>query len=93
MTWYKVYKRFRGGQSPVGYFSVPKYSDKEVVKDAAEDWAENTLGGENYGWTVYWSKAKRPSKKWLKRKIGVLCGTIEDCELRITELKCIDDSI
>ena len=69
MTWYRAYKIFRGGQSDVGYFSVPKYSNKGVVQDEAEYWAEHTLGGENYGWTVYWSRAKRPSKKWLKRKI------------------------
>jgi len=49
MTWYRVYKIFRGGRSPIGYFDVPKYSKKEDVEMAARNWAENTPGGHSYG--------------------------------------------
>lgn len=69
MAWYRVYKTYRGGKSPVDYFDTPKYCRKQEVKEYAESWAENSSGGHNYGWTVYWIKVKRPPKKWLKKKI------------------------
>jgi len=85
MTWYRVYKTFRGGKSPVGYFSVPKYSRKEYVKERACDWAENTSGGENYGWTVHWSRIKKPPKKWFKQEIENFLALINDYKETIKE--------
>ena len=69
MTWYKVYKTFRGGKSEIDYIQVPKYARKNVVEEFAIDWAESISGGRNYGWRVHWSYVKKPPKKWLKKEI------------------------
>jgi len=69
MTWYRVYKIYRGGKSPIDYFEVPKGTKKDEVQEAAEDWADVAAGGRCYGWTVYWSRVKKPSNKWLVQKI------------------------
>lgn len=87
MTWYRAYKTFQGGQSDIGYFEVDKYSPKDIVKDAAEYWAENTLGGENYGWTVYWTRAKKPANKWLKWKIEQCVSIINGYKERLEQYK------
>ncbi len=87
MTWYRVYKTFRGGQSKISYFEVPKYSTKDTVKDGAIEWAENTSGGSCYGWEVYWSRVKKPSKKWLLYKIEDLKQDIPYYKERIKRTK------
>jgi len=93
MTWYRVYKTFRGGRSPIGYFSVPKYSNKDRVKGEACGWAENTPGGENYGWEVYWSRIKKPSKKWLKQEIENFLAIIDDYKKTVEEYQNIYDKL
>ncbi len=87
MTWYRVYKTFRNGQSKISYFEVPKYSKKDIVEDYARDWAERTSGGHNYGWTVYWSRVKKPSRKWLIYKIESLKQDIPYYKERIKYTK------
>ncbi len=94
MTWYRVYKTFRGGKSPIDYIEVPKYSRTNIVKSHAEEWAENTDGGHCYGWTVYWKKVKMPSKKWLLEEVKSLKNNIpyykeriEKCKEKIKEIK------
>jgi len=69
MAWYKIWKTFRGGESPVDYMEVPKYTKIKDVCDYAEEWADSTGGGENYGWRVYYNKVRRPSKVWIKNQI------------------------
>lgn len=87
MTWYRVYKTFRGGKSQYDYLEVPKYTKLKDVKDYAEDWAENTPGGHNYGWTVYWKKVRRPPKKWFQKEIEILKRQIETYKNRIENVK------
>ena len=92
MTWYRVYKTFRNGQSSIDYFEVPKYSDKEferIVGLHLENWADAAQGGENYGWTVHWSRVKKPSKKWLEHKISDMLNTINYYQEKIKVYKNI----
>ena len=72
MAWYRIYKTYRGGKSDIGFIEVPYGSNKEIVEDYAREWAERQPGGYCYGWTVYWTRAKRPSKIWLETKLKEL---------------------
>lgn len=93
MAWYRVYKIFRNGQSPIGYFEVPKHTKKFEVEEYAKKWAEHTDGGHNYGWTVYWTRAKRPSKKWLERKIKSLSTNIGYYKRTLKDYQAIHNKI
>lgn len=86
MAWYRVYKTFKGGCSLVDYVEVVKYARKDHVEEVVRHWADNTTGGHNYGYRVYWSLVKRPSKKWLKNKIRQMKCTILSLNSRLGEL-------
>jgi len=94
MPWYRVYKTYRGGKSDYDYIEVPNRTPLEAVQDDAEYWAENTSGGHNYGWTVYWKKVRKPPKKWIQDKIYNLKDdivqyykAIESIKIKIEKLK------
>ena len=83
MGWYKVWKTFRGGQYPskgklAEYIEVPKGTLLDDVEEYARSWADNTPGGHNYGYEVYWKRVSRPSRIWLKTKRDSLKETIQE---------------
>ena len=94
MTWYRVYKTFRGGKSPFHYIEVPKYTKNEDVKEYVECWADKAPGGHCYGWTVYWRRVKQPPKKWfleqiedLEQNVDYFKTAIVDTENKIQRFK------
>lgn len=87
MTWYSIHKIFRGGRYPrkgVDYIEVPNGTSQDVVQEVAEEWAEGTSGGHNYGYTVYWRRAKKPSNKWLIKEIDK--NLISEYEYQLSHL-------
>jgi len=78
--WYHVEKFFRGG-SHVTYIE----STEEEIKIEAVDWAENSDGGSNYGYQVYWKKSRKPPKEWREQKLKKLRNSIEYAKASIKE--------
>ena len=91
MGWYRVYKTFQGGCYPSKnneYIEVPKGTRLGEVQGYAEEWADRTPGGHNYGYRVYWTRVSRPSKVWLKGRCSDLKKSIayEENQLKKLEL-------
>jgi len=94
MGWYRVYKTFRGGQYPskgklAEYIETPKGTSLDDVKDYAEEWADRTPGGHNYGYQVYWNRVSRPSRAWLKSRCGDLKESIREKQNYLKKLESI----
>ncbi|NOQ49801.1 MAG: hypothetical protein GQ553_03990 [Nitrosomonadaceae bacterium] len=69
MKFLKVWKTFRGGQHE-GWVIVPEWAkDPEDIKWLAKNWAENSIGGYNHGYTVHWEFGV-PTMDWLKGELG-----------------------
>ena len=84
MKWLKVYKTFRGGRSKDDYMMLPDAMEADDIKEAAENWAERTSGGENYGWVVHWEPVDKPPIEWIDNKIESLERQIEIIDKNIT---------
>jgi len=86
--WYKVKKYFRGG-SREGY--VPVYP-KEDAELTARAWADDTEGGSESGWTVYWEKVERPSAEWAEKEIKRTNAAIEALKEKLRFLSGVNNA-
>ena len=96
MTWHRIHKHFQGGRTPrdpneFDYIEVPNGTKRDEVRDYAEDWADRTPGGHAYGYRVYWSRVRRPSKQWLQNRINCLENRLKGYRKR--EMTRIDEDI
>ena len=91
--WLKVYKTYRGGRSNFDYIEVDDYDKPEIQEEMSRDWAENTSGGSNYGWTVYREEIDRPPLEWINKEILSCYDGISNLEDKIEELKDLEDKI
>ena len=69
MKWLKVHKTFRGGRSKDHFIEVVDNCSSDEQGDIAREWAEESEGGHNYGWTVYWKVVNFPPIEWLEKEI------------------------
>ena len=80
--WLKVYKTYRGGRSKDDYIKLPKDADKDDRKEYAVLWAENSPGGENYGWMVHWEPVDSPPLEWLRRELRYTISSLQRYAIR-----------
>ena len=76
MKFLKVWKTFQGGQHE-GWVIVPEWAKEPAdIKWLAKNWAENSIGGYNYGYTVHW-EFDTPPMEWLQEELKKAIGIVE----------------
>jgi hypothetical protein len=82
--WLRVWKTFRGGVSKPDYIMLHPDDDE---RESARNWADRTVGGSNYGWTVHWKPVDMPPIEWIDKKIEGLERQIKAVDSNIKTYK------
>jgi hypothetical protein len=92
-TWLRFEKIFRGGKKETILYD-PGNLDDDGKRALAEDWGENSSGGHNYGYTLYWENGD-PTEEEIDRAIESQQKSIERhrgwIELAKERIRCLED--
>lgn len=97
--WLKVFKTFKGGRSQDDYIELPDGEKEEYHQDYAISWAEDSPGGENYGWVVHWKAVEHPPLEWLRKELRYTISSLQRYAVRqnkkimrlLEEIRCLKD--